>query len=184
MSISICMLTKNDGDTIRASLESVKHIAHEIVVVDTGSRDKTLEEVGRFEKENNVSCKVIHHVWDNNFSKARNKALKNATCHWIFMMEPYEKIKKADINKIKAFTTDSRYIGYYVQKGVHETNPDYETLEHLNKNSIKFKQHIFIPELRLFQNNSMIKYDGVIFESVERSLHALGTSFKSNIRLG
>lgn len=184
MSISVCMLTKNDGDVIRKSLDSVKSIAHEIVVVDTGSRDQTLAEVAEFERSSNIPCKVVHHVWDHNFAKARNKAIKNATCHWVFMMEPGEKIKKMDISKIKSFTQDSRYLGYYVQKGVHQTHPDHQTLAHLNKNVIKFKKHIFIPELRLFKNHSMIKYDGVVYESVDKALHALGASFKSNIRLG
>lgn len=178
------MLTKNDGDTIKDSLNSIKSIAHEIVVVDTGSKDNTLAEIYKFEKENNVPCKVIHHIWDNNFSKARNIALKNATCNWILMLEPHEKIKRADINTIKSFTQDSRYLGYYIQKIGNQNHPEYQKFADLEDNSIKHKKHIFIPELRLFQNNSMIKYDGVIYESVEKSLHALGTSFKSNIRLG
>ncbi len=184
MSISVCMVTKNDGDTIRASLDSIKSIAHEIVIVDTGSRDDTLHEVQKFEHHNNVPCKVIHHIWDHNFSKARNKALKNATCNWILMLEPHERIKKTDLNKIKAFTQDSRYLGYYLHKGVHVGHPDHQALSHLNKNAIKLKKHIFIPELRLFKNHSMIKYDGVIYENVDKSLHILGTSFKSSVRLG
>ena len=54
MSISVCMIAKNDGDTILKSLESVKSIAHEVVVVDTGSRDDTLKIVSDFEKKHNI----------------------------------------------------------------------------------------------------------------------------------
>jgi len=184
MSISVCMIAKNDGDTILKSLESVKSIAHEIVVVDTGSRDNTLGIVSEFEEKHNIPCKVVHHVWDNNFSKARNKALKSATCNWILMLEPNERIKRADLNKLKAFTQDSRYLGYYLYKGVNTSNPEHKVLAHIRRNSLKYKKHIFIPELRMFQNHDLIRYSGVIYESVEKSLHELGTSFKSNIRLG
>lgn len=183
-SISVCMITKNDGDTIRNSLGSIRSIAHELVIVDAGSKDNTLEEVKKFEAQNNVPCKIIHHVWDNNFSKVRNIALKNATCTWIFMLEPHETVKRADLNTIKSLVLDDQYLGYYMHRAVRADDPCHDILEHISKQSIKTKQHTFIPELRLFRNNDMIKYEGIIYESVEASLHKLGQSYKTSIRLG
>jgi len=169
------MLTKNDGDTIKSSLESVKSIAHEIVVVDIGSSDNTLQEIKKFEESHNIPCKIINHVWDNHFGKARNLALKNSSCHWILMMEPHEKIKKADLAQIKSLIVDDNYVGYYLHKQAEMEGIDPD------KNSLKKKKHNFIPELRLFRNHEQIKYDGVIYESVEKSLHAVGQSFKTSI---
>jgi glycosyltransferase involved in cell wall biosynthesis len=183
MSLSVCMITKNDGDTIKASLESVRSIAHEIVIVDVGSSDKTLEIVKKFEQENNVQCKIVHHIWDHHFSKARNIALRNASCHWILMMEPNERVKHADLNAIKSCMQDDQFVGYYLHKTMDENDPGVDNLSHISKQMIKNKKHIFVPDLRLFRNHEMVKYNGIINETVEDSLRALGQSFKTNIVL-
>jgi len=67
----------------------------EIIVVDTGSDDRTVEIAEEY------GCRVYHHAWEGDFSKARNYSLSYATSDWILVMDPDEKLEREDIPKIK-----------------------------------------------------------------------------------
>ena len=71
--LTLCMITKDEQDFLPNCLRSVKGLVNEIVVVDTGSKDNTIEIARSF------GAKVIKHKWDNDFSGARNISLKHAT---------------------------------------------------------------------------------------------------------
>ncbi len=113
MKISLCMIVKNEEDTLERCLESIKDTVDEIIIVDTGSSDKT-KEIAL-----NYTDKVYDFEWCGDFSKARNYAFSKATmdyCMWldaddIVTRENAEKIKKlkeknsgADIYMIKYAT--------------------------------------------------------------------------------
>ena len=88
MSISLCMIAKDEEKNIGAALDSVKGICDEIIVVDTGSRDKT--------KEIALSsgAKVVDFKWNDDFSAARNESLKHATKEWILVLDCDEVMEK------------------------------------------------------------------------------------------
>lgn len=67
-----------------ACLESVAHVANEIVVYDTGSSDRTIE-IARA-----AGAKVIEGYWDNDFARARNAALEHATGVWVLTLDADE----------------------------------------------------------------------------------------------
>ena len=64
--ISLCMIVKNEEDVLARCLESVRGIADEIIVVDTGSTDKTVEIARQFTNQ------VYYFEWRDDFSAARN----------------------------------------------------------------------------------------------------------------
>jgi glycosyltransferase involved in cell wall biosynthesis len=70
MDLSLCMIVKNEEASLPQALSSVKDIVDEMVILDTGSSDRTVEIAREF-----GSC-VYHFDWCNDFSAARNEAVK------------------------------------------------------------------------------------------------------------
>ncbi|WP_038042371.1 glycosyltransferase family 2 protein, partial [Thermosipho africanus] len=94
--LSVAMIVKDEAHNIRRALESIKDIADEIVVVDTGSTDKTPEIVREY------TDKLYFHPWEGNFSKARNQSLKYPTCEWVLIFDADEEVKE-DFKGIRNF---------------------------------------------------------------------------------
>ncbi|MCT2347586.1 glycosyltransferase, partial [Niallia taxi] len=72
--ISLALITKNEQENIQICLNSIGNLIDEIVVVDTGSTDRTLEIL---EKQPNVM--LYQFEWTNDFSDARNYAINQCT---------------------------------------------------------------------------------------------------------
>jgi len=75
--ISLCLITKNEELFLEQCLNSVKDLVDEIIIVDTGSIDKTKEIAKKF------TDKIYDFEWCDDFSKARNEFFKYATKDWI-----------------------------------------------------------------------------------------------------
>ena len=67
--ITLCMIVKDKAERLDACLASVYEYVEEIIVVDTGSTDSTMEIAGRYE------ARVVQAPWENDFAKARNAGL-------------------------------------------------------------------------------------------------------------
>jgi len=78
--ISLAMIVKNEEATLAHCLESVKPLVDEMVIVDTGSTDKTIEIAGSF------GAKIYHFDWCDDFSAARNESLKHCTGDWVLIL--------------------------------------------------------------------------------------------------
>lgn len=85
MKISCVLIVKNEEEILETALESIKD-ADEIIVVDTGSTDKTIEIAKRY------TDKIYHFEWCDDFSKARNHAIEQATCDWIYSIDADQKL--------------------------------------------------------------------------------------------
>ncbi|NOY60364.1 MAG: tetratricopeptide repeat protein [Calditrichaeota bacterium] len=90
-SLTLCMIVKNEEEHIARCLQSVKDAVDDIVVVDTGSTDRTVEICKSF------GAKVYHHPWQDSFSKARNQALKYVKTEWALQLDADEELDPADI---------------------------------------------------------------------------------------
>ncbi|WP_276733302.1 TPR domain-containing glycosyltransferase [Bacillus sp. (in: firmicutes)] len=84
--LSVCMIVKNEERHIARCLESVQHIADEIIVVDTGSNDRT-EDIC-----NSFHAQIYHHKWEQDFSQARNASLRHAKGEWILILDADEEL--------------------------------------------------------------------------------------------
>ncbi|GIW21318.1 MAG: hypothetical protein KatS3mg068_0325 [Candidatus Sericytochromatia bacterium] len=82
--ISVCIIVKNEEVYISECINSVKEIANEIIVLDTGSTDNTIT----LAKESGAN--VFYYLWDNNFANARNKSIEYAKYKWIFILDSDE----------------------------------------------------------------------------------------------
>ena len=82
--ISACYIVKNEENNLSRSLESIKKVADEIIIVDTGSEDRTIEIAESY------GAKVIKTLWEDDFSKPRNLAIEEATGDWIIFLDADE----------------------------------------------------------------------------------------------
>ena len=80
VTVSLCMIVKNEEDVLARCLESAADLVDEIVIVDTGSTDRTREAAGQF------TGRVYDFDWVDDFSAARNYAFSLAEkdyCMWL-----------------------------------------------------------------------------------------------------
>lgn len=84
--LTLCMIVKNEERHISRCLSSVQDIADEIVVVDTGSEDQTVQICKSF------NAQVYTHEWKNDFAKARNAGLQHAKGDWILFLDADEEL--------------------------------------------------------------------------------------------
>lgn len=95
--LTVCLITKNEETFLPRCLKSVENLAGQIVLVDTGSTDRTLEIAQQF------GADLHHFPWNGNFSDARNEALLHARGDWILCLDADEELQEGQAsNLIKA----------------------------------------------------------------------------------
>ncbi|WP_186580969.1 tetratricopeptide repeat-containing glycosyltransferase family 2 protein [Aquibacillus kalidii] len=93
ITISLCMIVKNEEDTIARCLDSVKDLVDEIIIVDTGSTDNTKEIVSQYTEQ------ILDFQWIDNFAAARNFAFKNAKMDFTFWLDADDVLMEDDRQK-------------------------------------------------------------------------------------
>lgn len=86
MRLSVCLIVRNEAHTLPSCIASVRDIADEILVVDTGSSDGTAE------LAQELGCRVFFHQWADDFAAARNIALSHAQGEWILSLDADERL--------------------------------------------------------------------------------------------
>ncbi|MFC6038886.1 glycosyltransferase [Paenisporosarcina macmurdoensis] len=106
--ITLCMIVKNEEDVLYQCLNSIKEICDEMIIVDTGSTDKTKEIAKQFTE------KVIDFKWIDDFSAARNIAFGHATMDYILWLDADDILLIKDQKKFKNLKTtlDSSFDAY------------------------------------------------------------------------
>lgn len=90
ITISLCMIVKNEENTIARCLDSVKGIPDEIVIVDTGSTDRTKEIVREY------TDGIFDFIWIDDFAAARNFAFSQATMDYILWLDADDLLSGSD----------------------------------------------------------------------------------------
>jgi glycosyltransferase involved in cell wall biosynthesis/predicted Zn-dependent protease len=93
--LSVCLIVRNEEKFVGQCLKSVQGLASQIVVVDTGSTDRTIEIAREFGAE------VYSFAWCDDFSAARNVALEHATGEWILMLDADEELPAAEHARLR-----------------------------------------------------------------------------------
>lgn len=84
--LSLCMIVKNEEKNLPGCLESVRGLADETIIVDTGSQDGTRDIITRF------GAKLVESPWRDDFSFARNASLDHATGDWILWLDADDRL--------------------------------------------------------------------------------------------
>jgi glycosyltransferase involved in cell wall biosynthesis/Tfp pilus assembly protein PilF len=159
--LSVCLIVKNEEQFLAQCLKSIRDLARQIIVVDTGSTDRTVEIAKEFGAE------IYSHAWNDDFSAARNAALVHATGDWILMLDADEELPEAEHEKLRADMRKSDVIAY--------------RLPLVNRGQ-EAEGQSFVP--RLFRNAPGVYYFGRVHEQVIPSLLAHGKSWGLQARFG
>lgn len=94
--LSVAMIMKNEEHNLDRALGSIKPYVDEIIVVDTGSTDNSVEVAKKY------TDKIYFHEWKDDFSEARNYSLQFPTCEWVLIYDADEEVKE-DFAGIREF---------------------------------------------------------------------------------
>ncbi|HIF9268077.1 TPA: glycosyltransferase family 2 protein [Photobacterium damselae] len=149
-SVSAIILTCNVEDKIGATLNSIINCVDEIIIVDSGSTDATLDVISDY----NCNIKVISQSWMDSFSLQRNIGINASTCKWCFCIDSDEELTKESqltfkcniemLDKYKSETLFAPKITDNFNKSVLTNNP------------------------RIFQKSDDVKYHGRVHEYVNK----------------
>jgi len=148
LKLSIAMMVKNEEKHLYECLESLtplrKNINSELIVVDTGSTDKTVSIAKKF------TDKLYFHKWNNNFSEMRNITIDYCKGEWIFIIDGDEVLEYPD--DIISFFKKEKYNNY---------NTCFLTLKNLaSLNDLSKINYLNAP--RIFKNSETFKFVGSI----------------------
>ena len=93
--ISLCMIVKNEEAVLARCLDSICGLMDEMIIVDTGSTDRTREIAKKYTK------KVYGFAWVNDFSAARNFAFSKASCEYIYSADADEVLDEENREKFR-----------------------------------------------------------------------------------
>ena len=108
MSLSVILITKNAEKTLEACLSAVKSIADEIIILDSGSEDNTLEIAKQF------TSHVISTDWPG-FGIQKQRALDRATGDWVLSIDADEVLSDALQQEVLSAISRKSYDAYYLR---------------------------------------------------------------------
>ena len=141
--LSVCMIVMNEERFLGQCLSSVKDIADEIIVIDTGSTDRTVE----IAREH--GAQVGHFEWCNDFAAARNASIAPATGDWILFLDADEELDTIEKAALPQFLNQTQFSLY--------------RLPLINTHTGE-KSKSYVP--RLFRNLPGLKFFGIVHEGV------------------
>lgn len=163
--LSVCVLALDEEASIANCISSIRGIADEILVVDTGSSDRTREIAL------SLGARVEEFPWTGDFSKARNFALEKAACDYVFMLDADEYVSPEhllNLHVFKALLSAEELLAFRVPIAHVQTRHNW--LVFVRAINPKLEKE----SVRIFPRKSGAHYRGLIEEEVESSLRELG----------
>ncbi|MBD5585750.1 MAG: glycosyltransferase family 2 protein [Clostridia bacterium] len=145
MPLSVCLIVKDEEAVVSRCLNCVQKFADEIIVVDTGSADKTVEEVKKF------TDKVYFYEWNDNFADARNYAFEKATGDFVMWLDADDVVPDEDCIKIKQLMEKADF--------------DMAFLPYISGSEEGIKTFVYYRE-RIFRRSGNYKFRGAVHEAV------------------
>jgi glycosyltransferase involved in cell wall biosynthesis len=140
------MIVRNEERFLAGCLNSIRYIVDEIVMVDTGSTDQTKAIARKF------NARVFDFPWKDDFSRARNEALKYCSGEWILYIDADERLRHEEREEVRDLLSDSNKVAF----------------------TVKFHPitgYTAYREFRLFRNDPRIRFKGVIHETIVHSIY-------------
>jgi glycosyltransferase involved in cell wall biosynthesis len=163
-SLSFCMIVKNEERSLARCLDSVRGLAGELIVVDTGSTDETPRIAALYGAEViPFDFKVV------DFAAARNYALARARGRWILVLDADETLDSVSVPTIEELVAGDENAGYFLERYNHASDAESPFTDHV---------------VRLFPNRPDYRYRGRVHETIDASILAGGGQLlKTDIRI-
>jgi|SRR3989338_891512 len=166
--LSLCMIAKNEEEYLEQCLNSVKELVDEIIIIDTGSADKTKDIAKKF------GAKIYDFKWIDDFSAARNESIRHATKDWIIVLDADEVLDKEAAKAIRDFIKKNEYDAFsFIQKNYTNDSSiaGFVSEEHTigELDYIGWYGSLIV---RLFRNQKGYEFSGTVHELVEQSIEA------------
>lgn len=152
--LCLCLIVKNEARYLKKCVDSVKHIVSQVVIVDTGSTDDTLEIAQLLTRD----CHQIH--FQNDFSQARNEALQYVKTPWVLFLDADESFERIDADNL----LDS----------VKQAPSSVWGCQLTRYNFFGTGGWYTSKNLKVFRNSPAIRYEGTVCESVTHSIKRNG----------
>lgn len=154
--ISLCMIVRNEERHLAECLSPVASLFDEIVIVDTGSTDKTKEIAAGF------TDRIFQFSWCDDFSAARNESLRHARGDWVFWLDADDRILPAEVEKLSLlFKSLGRQKHAYLITTVCRSQYDCDGVQYLG-------------HIRLFFRDPAIQWKGRVHEQLSPAPSELG----------
>jgi tetratricopeptide (TPR) repeat protein len=166
LTLSLCMIVRDEEEMLPRCLAAVASAVDEIVIVDTGSKDGTVEIAREF------GAKVIEREWTGSFSDARNASFEAATGDWIIYLDADEVLVTEDVNRLKALTGRVWREAFYL-------------VETSYTGELGDGAAITNSALRVFRNRPHYRFEGRLHEQIAHHLptFAAGRIEQSSVRI-
>ncbi len=152
--LSLCMVVKNEERTLARCLDSVSGLASEIILVDTGSTDRTHAIAA------NYGATVVPFDFAFvDFAAARNHALARTHGRWILVLDADEILQPASAPLVRELIARGENAGYYFQRLNHHAVAQRPMSDYV---------------IRLFPNQPNYRYRGRVHETIDDSIRAAG----------
>lgn len=151
MKISACMIAKNEEKVIARCIESYRMAVDEIIVIDTGSTDRTVAIA------KSLGAKVFHFTWIDDFAAAKNYAIDKAKGDWIIFLDADEYFAHGTGNNLPSFLQK-------LDKGFGAVG-----CRMLNIDEVKGKVITEVVHVRIFKNDKYLRYVNPIHEELTYS---------------
>lgn len=147
MTLSLCMIVKNEEAILERCLSAVADAVDEMVIVDTGSTDRTVEIAESF------GARVLHREWDGDFAAPRNVGFAAATCDWFLVLDADEVLVEGHAPKLRELLSHVWREAIFVVEINHTGALDDETA-------------VVHDALRLYRNRPEYRYSGRLHEQM------------------
>lgn len=146
MTLSVCLIVRDEQEVIGRCLNCVCKFADEIIVVDTGSTDGTVEEARKFTED------IFFFKWCDDFSAARNFAFENATCDYVMWLDADDVVTDENCRKIKRLLEENAGFDMAFL-------PYVSTVENDEPTFVYYRE-------RIFKRSKNFKFAGAVHEAV------------------
>ena len=162
--ISLCMIMRDDAKVLSRCLDSIVGLVDEIIIVDTGSKDNSVE-IAR-----SYGAKVYFDPWQDDFARPRNIGLKQATGQWILIMDPDETISREHHKDLKWLTRAKNFDAFWITTnnyGPYTYKIDYKFVPKGGDPLGKYEGFTPSTKTRFFKNGLGIVFEGCWHELVD-----------------
>jgi glycosyltransferase involved in cell wall biosynthesis len=151
LTLSLCMIVKDEEEMLPRCLAAVRDAVDEIIVVDTGSSDRTREIALGF------GARVLDVPWTGSFGDARNASFEAATGDWVMYLDADEVLVEGEAQKLRELCGRTWREAFYLVETNHTGHLEDGTAVHHNA-------------LRVFRNRPEYRFEGRIHEQIAQHL--------------